>query len=1542
MTRRDAPNLPPHAPSVPDGTGGVLAPAEGVASQNPASARGNGPAEGFAGGETLSAGAGYPLDAPPAPGVTARPRVAGEQLRADLGALDPGAEVTPRALALRALAASHAPLPYAFPVVWRDGKDGAAEVEVYRVEGRDGSHALEQLRADLGALLARPWPKGERGARVLYPCESEAHGALPPGAAAWEGPAHEAPRPRLAREDTRRAVFVVLDSDAHGGPLRDVWYLLRDAGVAALAYPSPSAEVPADGDPLDALHWRALVPIAEGCDRREFTRHVRALDALLRAQGCRVDASPLRPESACYVAPRPERGPRPESHALCLDGAALDLATLDAHATLAGWRTAADVARDTATEREGVVRPRDAAPVLAALDALGILGAVVARGLRVLHCPRARWHGSSPRRGPARGDSSSVVNEGAGWALCSHDHSAAPEGERGPANLARVVQWAAEDLRAEGREGESAELLTRLREMRDDTGKLAAVREQLLRAPFGERDRRIVETIALRDELLDVVRQALQRRDGAAVLFTPTVGAGKSTAIAWVCAQLLRAGYLATPAAEDKFTLRASAGVLTRTREGAEEMTANLLRAGVRAALAMPVHLHPAGCLYAERAKDLYASGASARAVLCNDIPPDADASGYGSERGERCERFAECAARINPFVPHRLTEDTRRRLPVVREGVEGHTAARDAAVVPDLGARVEGEPFVAVATHATAAVLLATLRVGAALFVDESDPALAEVSCMVTARAEGPQGDAHTGDGSTLGDARAWARGLREARVGGEGPEAKAYTDAPRILAGIILDALDAHAREHGHAALYRIADARAWCLDALARALARRGTRRRAALAPLHPHGAAQGNASTARELAGYAFAWWERWEGHRARRDRRIVRDEFSRASFQRAPFPPHGVEAFAALHRWTTGATFALPMYPRGKVRGEDLATLAPVGTILALRSPSADACAELLTPREGSGARGVVICLDATGDPALTERAVRGPVDHHPIATPDAADVARVLLHTGKGSRAALCPAGNVRWDLVRDWFAAARAALRQRGDRIPAAPEAAPVVAFTFRPIAAALRALVCAEALPGAEEVPAGDLARVESIPATVRALVRELAAEGWRFRHFQGVDGRGSNAWSHARAVVSVGDPRPSADAMRVRELYARSYAAALDAGEPVTLDLCAEDLRALAPASESHACRAASAELAQCHGRARATQRRGSRIVLVHVGAIAPLDWYQREAGAVRVVAASVLSRAAALPNVARAEDLPAAVAPAEHFALAPPHERAPEQLRALAAQGWTPTQVAHAMGEEPRTVVAWWEGRASRTGHARTRLTLARVAALDALAGGEGEGRVRAWLRAMLEGRGLRRVEGEARKLLRGAGVTLDARSFARWVEGTRGASLRAEVLAALAQLLPALARILPPVHPPPGEPPANMRPVAEGERAAPGPVRAAVVPVLVRDPATGEQRRAWTSAEDLAQGRRFPRPLTPRELAGPVEGAPAPERAPPGAAAAASRIARALDAPHEVPSRVEAGPARLLRPVSAGARSSGTPRARRDVAAGAERDGPPDG
>ncbi len=1539
MTRRDSPKLPPHAPSVPDGTGGVLAPAEAPASQNPASARGNGAAEGPTGEGTLSAGAGYPLDAPPVPGVTARPRVEGEQLRADLGALDPGAEVSPRALALRALVAAHAPLPHAFPVVWRDGNTGAAEVEVYRVEGRDGSHALEQLRADLGALLSRPWPKGERGARVLYPCESEAHALLPPGAAAWEGPAHEAPRPRLAREDTRRAVFVVLDSDARGGPLRDVWYLLRDAGVAAVAYPSPSAEVPAGGDPLDALHWRALVPVAEGCDRREFTRHVRALDALLRALGCRVDASPLRPESACFVAPRPERGPRPEHHALCLDGAALDLATLDKHAMLAGWRTAADVARDTATEREGIVRPRDAAPVLAALDALGIVGAALSRGLRELHCPRAHWHGSSPRRG-ARGGSSAVVCEGAGWALCSHDHSAAPEGEQGPANLARVVQWAAEDLRAEGREGEAAELLTRLREMRDDTGALAAVREQLQHAPFGERDRRTVETIALRDELLDVVRQALQRRDGRAVLFTPTVGAGKSTAIAWVCAQLLRAGYLATPAAEDKHTRRASAGVLVRTRKDAEEMVANLARAGVRAALAMPVHTHPAGCRYTERARDIYERGASARAVLCNDIPPDADAAGYGSERGERCEWFAECPARVNPFVPHRLAEDTHRRLPVVREGVEGYTAPRGAAVVPDLAARNEGEPFVAVATHATAAVLRAVLRVGAVLFVDESDPALAEVSCVVTARAEVPQGDAHAGDGSTLGDARAWSRGLREARVGGEGPDAKAYTDAPRVLAGVFLDALDAHAREHGHAALYRIPDARAWCLDALARALARRGTRRRAALAPLHPHGAAQGNAATARELAGYAFAWWERWEGYRARRDRRVVRDEFSRASFQRAPSPLRGVESFAAFHRWTTGATFALPMYPRGATRGEDLAELAPVGTILALRSPSADACADLLTPREGSGTRGVVVCLDATGDPATTERAVRGPVDHHPIATPDAADVSRVLLHTGKGSRAALCPGGRVRWDLVRDWLAAARAALRQRGVTVPPDPDAAPVVAFTFQPIATALRALVRVEALPGAEGAEgAEDLARAESIPATVRDLVRELAAEGWRFRHFQGVDGRGSNAWSHARAVVTIGDPRPSADAMRVRELYARSYAAALDAGEPVTLDLCAEDLRAIAPAAESHACRAASAELAQCHGRARATQRRGSRIVLVHVGAIAPLDWYQREPGAVRVVAASVLSRAAALPNVARAEG-PAAPVPSEHFALAAPHERAPEQLRARAAEGWTPTQIAHAMGEETRTVVAWWEGRASRTGHARTRLTLARIAALDAL-GGEGEGRVRAWFRAMLEGRGLRRVEGEARKLLRGVGVTLDARSFARWVEGTRGASLRAEVLAALAQLLPALARILPPVHPPPGKPPANMHPVATGERAAPGPVRAAVVPVLVRDPATGEQRRAWTSAEDLARGLRFPRPLTPRELARPVEAAPAPEPAHPGAAAAAARIARALDTPHEAPSRVEAGPARLLRPVSAGASSRTAPRARRDVAAGAERDGPPD-
>lgn len=1490
MTRRDTANLRPHACAAPHGAESADVPAEALGASKCAETRTDARAGVAPPGVTdACAGVrveGEALDGPWRDDVSARARAnAGEDLES-AEALDGAAlELPARALVRIALAASVAALPAAFPVVWRDGRSGPADVAVYRVEGRDGAHALEQFRADVGALLARPWPKGERGAPVLYPCEVTAHEDLAPGVT---------PRTSLARAEVTRGVLLVLDLDRGG--FRDAWELLRAAGVAAVGYPSPSAEV--TRDPLDATKARVLVPVAP-CTRAEFTRHVRAVSAVLRAAGVDLDASPLRPESACYVAPRPERGARPPGHALRLDGAAVDLAALDARAFALGWRTREDVARDTAADRTGIVRPRDLSAVFAALDALGVLGAPVgARGLRALDCPRAHWHGSRAPRG-ARADTSAVVHEGEGWAQCSHDHSGAPEGERGAANLARLVRWCAEDLRAAGREADAIELLARWEEVRRG-GAVADVREQLAHAPFGEVPRRTVAPAGIADELEDLARVAL-RRDGRTVLATPTVGAGKTSSAPRSFRALLLDGTLSGPR-DEEHAWRASGGVIVRTRDDAATMAAALVRTGVRARVATPVHAHPAGCLYRRRAEDLYRAGVSARAVLCRDIPADADEDGYGADAGQRCARFDSCAAREQPFVPYAVRVEGRRYLPTVREGFAAPAPGHGAEVVAALDACAPGEPWVAVATHATAGALAEGLRADALLIVDESDVALAEIACTVTARTDDAAGDLDAGDGTTLGDAHAWARKLVDARVGGDGPSAREFTAAPRVIPLAILDALTKHARERGHAALYAIEAPRAWCVEVLARKLAGRSRRAREALAPLHPGGRVEGANADAWALAAHAFAWWERWRGTRARRDRRVAHDPFAVRdtagkvrpyAFERAPVPATKGASFEAIRRWARGDTIALPLYPRAGA--EDLDASAPIGTVLAHRSPSADACAAVLTPTEG-GTRGAVLCLDATGDPAVTERGVRGPVHHVAIAVDDAAEVTRTLVYTRDGARRVLCPRGAVQWARVAEQLATAREALRQRGDVVPSTPADAPVVCFTHKPVADALRALVRVEGLDGADgEAGPAERTSVETIPAEARALVRELAAQGWRWSYFGAPDARGSNAWRHVRAAVVCGDARPSGEAMRVREAYARWYTAALDAGRPVELSLRAEDLRDAARASDARARRVASAEHAQCFGRARVTQRVGARVHLVHVGAVPALDWYQRAEGAVRVTAASALLRAARALDAGRArgEGVTAAPSTPEAFALTPPHENAPAPIRVLAAQGWTPTMIAHAMGEKPAHVVAWWEGRRPRQ---ETRLTRARLAALEALASREGEGLVRAWFVAMLAGRGLSRVVHATRETLRRAtGLPLDARAFAAWIELPREArrtaapALRPEVLAALAQLLPVLVRVCPPLRPPPGEPPAALRPVGAEDLAGPVRARGAVVPVLVRDPSTGEAQRGWMFAEDLAQGRSV-RPLDARTLAAPTDAAPV--EAPPGAHDAAERIARA--------------------------------------------------
>lgn len=876
------------------------------------------------------------------------------------------------------LAASQGPMPAALPLVVRAGvrdvESGAAELHLADVEA---------IAAELRAVQAQGEAPKDRGKAFYFAAVQAHHGMEPLG--------RPTPAGRMTRDAVHAVSAVVVDVDGKGDgapTLAQAAELFRAAGLAAVLYPSPSAPAHQTGD---AVRFRVLPLLTGPPSVPVFLRHVRALEALLRAAlGDAVDVGTLRPESACYVQPRPGCGPRPPCAVVAVRGEALDLEALDLAAVQAGYRTAGDVEGDRRAARDGWV-PRSAPDLTALVARLGYLGGAVRPGSRALRCPRAHWHGAPD----APGSSAAVWFTSSGYAHCSHDHSQAPEGERGTAGTRRVLGWMRADLAAAGRIADAAALDAQ--EDHAEGAHLAAQLRAELAAPApGEAPRRGLHVTAVPEELGELLQGAVRRR--RCVLATPTVGAGKSRAVPAAIAAV----WSELPRGRDGGG-GASAGVLCATVDAGRELAGLLALAGFDVRVCTPVHRYPgdvadadpeaggvegggrAGCLHQLRAKRAYDAGLSARAAVCSDIP------GEDGGQGTRCPQWSACRARADRWLPWRVV---------------------DGQAVPAPGAGGLGGGWVAVATHASAEALSTELRPGAALVVDEGGRGLEP--CVVAL------------DAPTLDRALRWASALRGTRAHGpEHPPGGTKTALPRLAAEALVRAVLALGTP---AQLADVADPLTWCADALTAAAATRPALARAACDAL---AVPEGGTLDARD----AVRWWCEHLHVRAARDRRRA----SSGRYGAAPTwdaeapPPEGAGALAGLRAWAQGGAAV--------VVGTDPAK--PPAAWLAWRSP-ATVCARAVLAQGGG-----VLALDATGDPATVRGAVGDAGDHVPLAVDDAATVTRTLAASGRGTRSHLCARRAVRWSAVGELLRGALAAV--------GCPEGG-TVCFTHRPVADALR----------------------------------------------------------------------------------------------------------------------------------------------------------------------------------------------------------------------------------------------------------------------------------------------------------------------------------------------------------------------------------------------------------------------------------------------------------------------------------------------------
>lgn len=876
-----------------------------------------------------------------------------------------------------------------------------------------------------------------------------------------------------------------------------------------------------------------------------------------------------------------------------------------------------------------------------------------------------------------------------------------------------------------------------------DAGQLGEVVASLATVPYGEAPRRVVHLAVIPEDTADAAARA--SRDGVLVLYTPDVGAGKSRNIGPAVAPLVRDVDLQPD--EDSAAPIASASVRVKDRAAIHDAAASVLAAGQPVRVHTPVHLvvaenGAAGCIHAAEAERVYLAGGSARASLCPAVPGPAGSAAP-------CERLGACDARA-AWVPWRL-------------GPDGTPRAESWHRPP------AGEAWVAVSTHATPA----PLRKGAPLVVDEADEALVPTGSTLTAE--------------SILAALAWSEMLAPARL----HDTAEPTAAPRIIGRAISRAV--HATPLEVVAAVPTVARLVWCVAAVMADLSAVTPVALRDLARWAP-GVAEGD--SAEDVCTAAVRQWiaKGANAHAVSLRRRRV-------------LPEGGAAALRAIARWASGCHTHY-------VEAEN------TDPVVMLAWPSAVAADASSVLARGGG----VLALDATGDPAIARAAVGHElVEHDPVRVSGGADVRRVLVHTTRAGRRQMAPKGG-----AIDW----------REHLLPALLGALGALRAGWRDgagvgegivFAARLPALVCG-ALAAAGVEADEDAVRAEvdrqcdaatvttalhervlawalAADDAVRRVVDGFGAHGdVRWAYYGSTEARGSNAHKHRAWSVTLGDARPSGEAMR-QELWS------VHGREPTRHETRVTMARRAAAAHE------------QAHGRLRALRRGGKRLVQVHVGSVPPLRWYELPEAprVVSLAGAWQMGRdpvAAALP--VSADDVVAVAGDA----VALPSLLAALDVHRAHAAGWTLADVALAAGVDRNTARVWWRGERAPT-KAR------HVDALRALADGSGAPTVRAALRRLTDGRGWSTVWRGARgamglvQRLAALGVLAAADDVERWTL-VPSAELPPEVVGAIAAVLHELVAVFPPARPMP--PVARAWPPAEAPGAVPMLPAVPVVPV----------------------------------------------------------------------------------------------------------------
>ncbi len=946
------------------------------------------------------------------------------QLTQGASIVAPGVSPERAAAALRK-ALTEAPRTYG--VSWFDG--------AYGPRAASATHDWPTLAAELVARLALPMTKGTGDA--LLPAITDPD-----------------------RTDKRRGAivsvtFAHVDHDGGATTLGEARATLAAVGLGAFLFPSPSAP----RGPVDRVtRWRCLIPLASGTAAADYALAAAVVrDAFAALFGQGVDRSTYRPECLAYVHPRETIGPRSPESLVCVDGLALDVAALADAATLAGWWNP-DAARGAA--RAGV---RDGAALAAVWRAAGYVdGAASPAGWTPLRCPRASWHGS---HGPARRDTSTAIHEQTGACVCAHDHSLGPADERGRANTSTMLRWLRED---------HPELVADVALARD-AGQLGEVAADLATVPYGEAPRRVVHLAAAADDMADAA--ALAVRAGKIVVYTPTVGTGKTRGTGATLAPLVRD--VALQPDEDARAPLASAGVCVRDRDAIPDVVASLLAAGLPVRVHTPAHEvmgadGAPSCIHRPRALRVYEVGGSARASLCPSVP---GASGACAP----CVNHDTCPARA-PWVPWRIGPDGKPR------AESWHT--------PEAG-----EAWVAVTTHATPA----PLRQGALLVVDEADVALQPVVSGLTVQG--------------IQAALAWAEILAPVRVRGDHEPSA----APRIIGRAI--ARSAYVTPLEYLAAVPPEARLGWCVLAV---MHDPEASTPAALHDLARWARVDPDGSDPKPVVRAAVAHW-------------IAQDANAHAVSLRwrRPLPETKADPLRALARWAGGCHAryvadgddgpVMALAWPSRAAAACVAALARGGGVLALDATGDPAIARAAVGHElvhhdpvrvdgGANVHRVHVHTRRAGRRALAPRG--GAVDWNEHVLPalrGALGALRASWRKGRGIGEGIVFAPR---QLALACAALAAVGVEGDDDAVRAEVERRCDVAKVSK-ISDGPRARILAWALAADD---------------TTRRLVDELGAHGdVRWAYYGSTEARGSNDHKHRAWSVTLGDARPSAEATR-----------------------------------------------------------------------------------------------------------------------------------------------------------------------------------------------------------------------------------------------------------------------------------------------------------------------------------------------------------------------------------------------------------------------